>query len=225
MANPSSILDIIDTTTILSLLSTLAILATAYALSLTALAPPTTLKTRILFIWHAFDALIHFILEGSYLYNCFFSYLDLTVPYNPLSAQDASIGSVVGSGHGIDDVSEFLPQGVFFLGRRDRVYGALYGASPLSALWREYARADRRWAGSDLTVVSLELLTVFLMAPIAVWVCVCLSRRGSRGKRAGVAAGERAGGGAEWFWMVVVATGELYGGESSDPFFFLRVIH
>ena len=79
-------------------------------------------------------------------------------------------------------------------------------------MWREYAKADRRWGGSDLTVVSLELLTVGLMAPVAVWVCCCLSRN-SRIETRGL-------GGSEWFWMVVLATGELYGGEYcvSSPF-------
>ena len=37
---------------------------------------------------------------------------------------------------------------------------------------------------------------------MCVWVCVCLSRRQEGGK-----------GGKEWFWMVVIAVGELYGGE------------
>jgi len=188
-----SIIDLIDTTTILSLLSTLAILATAYALSLTALSPSSPTKIRILFIWHAFDALIHFILEGSYLYNCFFSHLSLSLSLSPSTPNSAS------------KASEFLPPGVYFLGRRDRLYGASYGNGGFSALWREYAKADRRWGGSDLTVVSLELLTVGLMAPVAVWVCCCLSRN-SRIETRGL-------GGSEWFWMVVLATGELYGGE------------
>lgn len=197
MAETTSLIDLIDTTTILSLLSTLAILASAYTLSIYALASNSSLKTRILFIWHAFDALIHFILEGSYLYNCFFSSLDLTS--STLSSDIKSSFGFNGTG-----VSEFLPPGVWFLERRNRLYGAAYGQSAFSALWREYAKADRRWGGSDLTVVSLEILTVGLMAPIAVWVCVCLSKQKDghgRGK-----------GGSEWFWMVVLATGELYGG-------------
>ncbi|KAK8202123.1 hypothetical protein M8818_005649 [Zalaria obscura] len=174
----------IDTTTVLSLLSTLAILLAAYTLSIYYLpAHTTTKKVRFLFIWHAFDALIHFILEGSYLYNCFFSFLPLT----PSSSSHPA------------PVSAYLPPNVHFLGRQDRLYGAEYGTSPFSALWREYAKADARWQGSDLTVISLELLTVFAAGPVAVWICRCLSRGGG-------------GLGSAWFWMVVLATGELYGG-------------
>jgi hypothetical protein len=59
-----------------------------------------------------------------------------------------------------------------------------------------YAKADRRWAGADLTVVSLELLTVLGAGPLALWICW------------GIARGDPMVG----FWMVVLATGELYGG-------------
>ncbi|KAF2150637.1 Emopamil-binding protein [Myriangium duriaei CBS 260.36] len=189
MATKSSqnVLDLIDATTVVSLFSTLAILGAAWTASLYALPKQSTTKTRILFVWHAFDALIHFFLEGSYLYNCFFTYIDT--------------GIVKGLGHNGGGLSEFLPPNVFFLGRTDRLYGSFYGANPFSALWRVYAQADKRWGGSDLTVISLELLTVFIMAPLAVWVCICLSTR-----KAGTI------GGSEWFWMMVIATGELYGG-------------
>jgi hypothetical protein len=51
-----------------------------------------------------------------------------------------------------------------------------------------------------LTVVSLELLTVGLGAPLALWICELL-RRGEKG------------GNRKWFWMIVLATAELYGGE------------
>ena len=59
-----------------------------------------------------------------------------------------------------------------------------------------YAQADSRWAEADLTVISLELLTVFGAAPLALWICYGISKRDYR-----VA-----------FWMIVLATGELYGG-------------
>ena len=172
---------IISQTTILSLLSTVAILAAAYAASLKLLPTSAGTKIRILFVWHAFDALIHFILEGSYLYNCFFSY---TTNNSGLWKSSQAFAS------------PYLPPNVYFLGQKDRLYGAEYGTSPFSALWREYAKADKRWAGSDLTVISLELLTVCLAAPMAVWICHCL-----RKQRADT-----------WFWMIVLATGELYGG-------------
>jgi hypothetical protein len=170
----------ISVTTVLSLLSTIAILLTAYILSSISLPKKTPTKIRLLFIWHAFDALIHFILEGSYLYNCFFSYttrptnLDKLTPF----------------------ASPYLPPNIFFLNQPDRIYGADHGTNPFAALWREYARADARWGGSDLTVISLELLTVFIAGPLAVYICSLLARQ--RGEA--------------WFWMTVLATGELYGG-------------
>jgi len=167
---------VIDQTTVLSLLSTLAILAAAYITSLYTLPTTANSKTQFLFVWHAFDALIHFILEGTFLYNCFFSY-GPSILTEPL-----------------------LPANVHFLGRVGRNYGAAYGHGWHSALWREYAKADKRWAGTDLTVVSLELLTVGLGGPLACWICLQLVR-------------ERWG--SAWFWMCVLATGELYGGEYS----------
>ena len=89
------------------------------------------------------------------------------------------------------------PPGTHFLGRTDRLYGAFYGDNLTSKLWREYAAADRRWGGTDLGVISLELLTVFVMAPIAVAVCESLRREKH---------------GQAFFLMSIVATGELYGG-------------
>jgi hypothetical protein len=66
-----------------------------------------------------------------------------------------------------------------------------------------YAKADRRWAGADLTVVSLELLTVLGAGPLALWICW------------GIVRGDAMVG----FWMVVLATGELYGGLCSSFYF------
>lgn len=61
--------DLFDNTTLISLASTLAILAVAYATSLKALSQSTSGSYRFLFIWHLFDAGIHFFLEGSFLYH------------------------------------------------------------------------------------------------------------------------------------------------------------
>jgi len=61
--------DLFDTTTLISLASTVTILAVAYGTSLKALAPSTPGSYRFLFIWHLFDAGIHFFLEGSFLYH------------------------------------------------------------------------------------------------------------------------------------------------------------
>lgn len=86
-----------------------------------------------------------------------------------------------------------------FLGHADRLYGSQYGSSPTAKLWQEYAKADRRWGGADLTVISLELLTVFGAGPLAAYVCELVRRRDTGGKL--------------WFWASVLATGELYGGK------------
>lgn len=176
----------IDTTTVASLLGVVALLAGAYAISTKALPRTASLKIRILFIWHLFDALIHFVFEGSFLWNCFF------VSY----ALPRSFAAQKGM-----QVTLFTPPDVYWLGIEDRVYGANYGAGPASRLWQEYAKADRRWGGTDLTVISLELLTVFVAGPLALW--ICWSLRGD----------ERKGTLRKWFWMIVLATGEIYGGE------------
>ena len=76
------------------------------------------------------------------------------------------------------------------------MFGAAYADNWASSLWMVYAQADKRWAGADLTVVSLELLTVLGAGPLALWICFGISQRDYR-----VA-----------FWMVVLATAELYGG-------------
>ncbi|RDL35409.1 uncharacterized protein BP5553_07340 [Venustampulla echinocandica] len=169
---PLSIMDIIDTTTIVSLFAVVAILTSAYVLSLRALAPSTPNRFRVLFIWHAFDFLIHTIFEGSFLYNCFFT----SSPFDPAVHHPALVTN--------------------FLGRSDRVYGAAYGNNWATKLWMVYAQADSRWASADLTVISLELLTVLGAGPLAAWICYGIAKR-------------------DWkvsFWMVVLATGELYGG-------------
>jgi hypothetical protein len=60
MAEPS----LISTTTVVSLASTVALLGAAYGASLALLPKHATTKTRIIYIWHLFDALTHFVLEG-----------------------------------------------------------------------------------------------------------------------------------------------------------------
>ena len=178
-SSPSTL--VIDQTTILSLSAALSVLITAYAISLRVLHTSTTTKLRILFIWHLFDSLIHFTFEGSFLYNCFFTYT--SVPHSSDYPHPASLTS----------------PGVYFMGYADRLYGSQYGTSPTAKLWQEYAKADKRWAGADLTVISLELLTVFVAGPLAAYICYLIRQRNSRGKL--------------WFWASVLATGELYGGQ------------
>ncbi|EKJ75733.1 hypothetical protein NXS19_012240 [Fusarium pseudograminearum] len=167
--------DLFDQTTIISLLSTLAIVFTAYVASLKFLPSSSSGTLRFLFIWHLADALCHFLLEGSFLYHCFFSHLPL-----------------------LNDVkTELFPTPAGFLGYSDRVYGAQSGGdNPFAMLWMVYAKADKRWAGVDLGVVSLELLTVFFDGPLAVYVCYCLARKDPKVS----------------IWMIILATCELYGG-------------
>lgn len=132
--------DLFDRTTVLSLASTLLMVLAAYLASRRFLPPGSvTPALRFLFIWHGADALCHFILEGSFLYHCFFSYFALPVqagapePHPPLPPA-------------------LFPTPYNYLGfGNQRVYGPQAGGSnPFAQLWMVYARADRRWAGTDL---------------------------------------------------------------------------
>jgi hypothetical protein len=168
--------DLFDQTTLVSLASTVAILAVAYGISVVSLDRFAPGSHRILFVWHAFDALIHFCLEGSFLYHCFYSWIPLASVSNPMA---------------------LAPTPHNYLGEIGRVYGPQAGGdSPTAQLWMVYAKADRRWAGADLVVISLELLTVFVAGPMACMVCYGLARK------------------ASWtnIVMVIIATMELYGG-------------
>ncbi|KAL9941616.1 hypothetical protein D7B24_002280 [Verticillium nonalfalfae] len=168
--------DLFDQTTLISLAATVVLLAVAIAVSRRVLHPATSTTYRVLFIWHAFDALIHFFLEGSFLYHCFFSYI--------------SVADVA-------DIGALHPTPYNYLGHTDRVYGAQAGGdNPFAQLWMVYANADKRWAGADLGVISLELLTVFGAGPLAVYICYLIARREPKVN----------------FWIVVIATAEIYGG-------------
>jgi hypothetical protein len=171
-STPSTSADVLDSTTIVSLAVVVMIFNSAFILSQRALQKGTPFSLRVLFIWHAFDFLIHTIFEGSFLYNCFFT----SSPYNP-AIHPASL------------VTNFL-------NAPDLLYGAAYGQNWATKLWMVYAQADKRWGGADLTVVSLELLTVFGAGPLALYICAGISRRDY----------------SVTFWMIVLATAELYGG-------------
>lgn len=169
--------DLFDATTLKSLASVVVILSVAYGTSLKALAPTTSGPLRFLFVWHLFDALIHFMLEGSFLYHCFFTWL----PLSELA---------------VKDVANYQPTPTNFLGTTDRIYGSQAGEGFWANLWMVYAKADKRWAGSDLTVISLELLTVFVVGPMAVWVCYDIAKQNPRYN----------------ITMIMLATAEIYGG-------------
>merc|ERR1711939_405200 len=136
----------IDQTTVVSLLATVALLSLAYFASLHALPRATTTRTtRALFIWHAFDALTHFILEGSFLWHCLFT-------------SSTSAGEVV-----------YPTAKGYLFGAKDhltRAWGPqAAGGSPLAELWMVYARADRRWAGADLVrLLVVHLQSLLLMS-------------------------------------------------------------
>ncbi|KAL7949081.1 Emopamil-binding protein [Trichoderma barbatum] len=170
--------DLFDQTTIVSLLSTIVIVLVAYIVSRIALPRASTGTIRFLFIWHLADALCHFILEGSFLYHCFFS----------------SVSATEAGGR----LADLVPTPYNFLGREDgRIYGPQSGGdNPFAQLWMVYAKADRRWAGADLGVISLELLTVFFDGPLAVYICYLLAKGNPKAS----------------IWMIVLATCELYGG-------------
>ncbi len=138
--------DLFDPTTLVSLASTVAILGAAYGASLVALDRRTASPSRrFLFVWHAFDALIHFCLEGGFLYHCFFSWLPLSAVPNPLA---------------------LAPTAHNYLGRPGRAYGPQAGGNgALARLWMVYAKADRRWAGADLVRAFFPLLPIFFPSP------------------------------------------------------------
>lgn len=169
--------DLFDTTTLVSLAAAASIVVVAYATSCKALAPTTSGALRFLFIWHLADALCHFILEGSFLYHCFFSYVESHLP----------------------EAQALVPSPFNFLGHGEtRVYGPQSGGvNPFAQLWMVYARADKRWGGADLGVISLELLTVFFDGPVALYVAYLIAKKDAKAS----------------FWMIVLATCELYGGK------------
>jgi len=136
--------DLFDQTTLVSLAATVVMLGVAHGASRRVLDSTTPNSLRILFIWHVFDALIHFCLEGSFLYHCFFSWL----PLADMTVKDMQENKCYLTPH--------------FLGHDDRVYGPQAGGdNPLAQLWMVYARADKRWGGADLVgwaFASLRLL-------------------------------------------------------------------
>jgi len=69
--------ELTDETTLVSLGAVLVIVFSAWGLAEYLLDHRTPSALRFLFVWHAFDAMIHFALEGSFLYHCFYSAMDL----------------------------------------------------------------------------------------------------------------------------------------------------
>jgi hypothetical protein len=182
---------VLDTPTILSIGFALSFMPIAFGLG-TYLIPSNQLRNRALFMWHAYDALTHLFIEGSFLYECFFSYITIIEPNDTILSKDRPY---------------------YFLGRQDRIYGAKFGTGPSARLWQEYAKADHRWATADTTVISLELLTVFLAGPAAIYICYLLYKIASN-RNSSAAETQQLGATKGKLWLVAsaVATGELYGG-------------
>ncbi|KAK6540201.1 hypothetical protein TWF694_009020 [Orbilia ellipsospora] len=85
----------------------------------------------------------------------------------------------------------------FFSHTPDRKhFGAAYSTAPFALIWQEYAKADSRWSVADPNVVAIELPTVLLEGPGAAYICYLLAKGKS----------------SVWFWILVVAVGEIYGG-------------
>ncbi|PGH01406.1 hypothetical protein AJ80_09006 [Polytolypa hystricis UAMH7299] len=189
MTTLSSIPFTLDVPTIFSLTAALSLLPTALFLSI-ALIPSSRPRDRFLIFWHAYDALTHFLIEGSYLYNCFFSFITLNAP-------------------------SLSRSGPYFLNQADRLYGPAYGTGPTGRLWQEYGKADRRWLGADEGVIALELLTVILGGPAAAYVCYLVYKSGkdaAQKKSASASASVSRARGKMWFVASGLAVAELYGG-------------
>lgn len=148
-------------------------------------------KDYYLLLWHIFDALTHFLIEGSYLYNCFFT-----------SVRSDSI-----------DSAPYSPRSKPFLNDTTRLYGAKYGTGATARLWQEYGKADRRWVESDaaIDVIALEVFTVFVVGAAALTVCFLLVR--SRCAQAGQQQAKyRRNRARMWMVAMAVAVAEIYGG-------------
>lgn len=183
---------VLDAGTAISLAIAFSCMPMAQILASFSLPKSTSTKYQVLFVWHAYDFLTHFIVEASYLYHCFFSYIELPVPTSDYP-------------HPASLLSDHVP---YLFNRSDRRYGPFYSKSTTGRMWQEYAKADRRWGGADLTVISLELLTVCLIAPLEVWLCYQISVHVKTNDRLSRNLTQ----GRIWFAAVAIATAELYGG-------------
>lgn len=177
---------LVSPTSVLSLFCSLALLILAISFSRRVLPASSTHRTLCLHTWHTFDFLIHTLFEGSFLYHSFFSYQTLAAPSSDYP-HPASLPAKPGPS---------------WLGHGNRSYGPKHSDHASALLWREYALADYRWAGADATVVSIELLTVLVAGPLAAYICYLL----------GVGRPTPAQQTRKWLLMIVLATGEIYGG-------------
>lgn len=172
-------------------------------------------NAQILYLWHLTSGLTHLLLESTYVYNCFTAYITIPSP-NPTPSPNppSSFPYLLSQSQNhlpYPPLNRFSPPRPF-LSQPTRLYGSAYSSNIFAQLWMHYARADARYAGIDLTTLSLEIITVFLAGPLGLWVAWRIWDEGLRKGKGG--GGEREGkiSNATWFWAIVLATGELYGG-------------
>lgn len=78
----------------------------------------------------------------------------------------------------------------------------------MARLWSEYAKSDRRWGGADLGIISIEIVTVFLDGPGAVYICYLIAKIMNNEKTALRNQYKP----RLWFAAIIVACLELVGG-------------
>ncbi|OOF99521.1 hypothetical protein ASPCADRAFT_203299 [Aspergillus carbonarius ITEM 5010] len=183
LPEPSTMPFAIDLQMVCSFLFVAVLLVAAYAFTNRVLpAREHERRFRLLFFWHLIDALVHFTMEGTFLYHCFFSYAAISPSQN---------------------------REPVFLGDKDRVYGATYSSWPSALLWQEYAKADSRWGGADANIISIELITVLFGGTAAATICSWIYQVSTGRSKKGSVAEKR---GKMWFTIIALATAELYGG-------------
>jgi len=110
----------LDAGTAFSLTVAFSLMPAAQTLAAYVLPKNIARKYYFLFLWHAYDFLTHFIIEGSYLYHCFFTYIELAPP-------------TFDSPHPASKGGEWQ---AFLYNRSDRRYGPIYSQAPMARLWQ-----------------------------------------------------------------------------------------
>ena len=81
----------------------------------------------------------------------------------------------------------------------------------MGGVWRQYGRADARWQVRDPNIISLELLTVFLMGPLCLYLFYLIYKIGNiRSEKINTNVNVLVG----WRHVIqiIVCVSELYGG-------------
>lgn len=199
-----------------------------------------TPRVLTFYAWHLFDGLMHLLLESTYVYGCFAYYTTkarLHVPGSLLSEDNQNYGHRHVQYHDLDAATQkklcypdAFPR--HFLARPDRLYGNAYSSSVNAQIWQEVAKADSRYAGIDLTTLCLEIITVALAGPLAIYVAERV-RKDVAAAAAARPPERKSRGRSEdgslllelssesplsclsvetCFWSIILAVGELYGG-------------